>query len=524
MVIPLLAAVASAHDDGAWPSHLATLGDWSAAGDGIVSPVLSDVGSRVAMVVEVADDGPPLALWARGWRGGAPLGWVRVEETHREATLRVMVADLDPADRLAIAEGVELRLAAADEHRVSSLAWEVVVPRYPDAGRRSREASAVPYASATGPLPPELVRIGVVPRSAWGSRATGCSTLEDDWYRMAIHHTAGAQTSGGAVEGALRSTQAYMMDSGTYCDLAYQFMIGFEGSVFEGRPYGYYSGATGGNNDGNAAACFLGCYHPEPGCSTAHDDTDEMIAGARLLVQTFSRMHGFDTTFDEVRGHQEWPGNATSCPGDYVLDRLDEIRDDLAWFAATEVARSTDTLVLAPGEAGAVEVTLRNDGGLAWSPDEVFLGTTGPRDATSALADASWPAPHRAATVSAPVGPGEEGTFSFTVTAPDEPGVYTVQLGLVAETITWFADAPWGGGPSDGFLEITVQVDEDAPPPPDPTDDTGDPATTPAPDGFVPPARVPLERGGCGCDAAVGPSVLALPALLGVLSLRRRRR
>ncbi len=518
MVLALLAAAASAHDDGAWPSHPASLAEWSLAGDVLVSAALPDGGSRVALVVTVTDDGPPVALSARGWRAGVASDWVPLEETHRDGELRVMVADLEPGDPRAVAEAVQLRLAAADEPRVAELSWEALVPRFPDAGRRSRETSVVPYAGVTGPLPDELLTIGVVPRSAWGSRATGCSSLEDDWYRMAIHHTAGAQTSGGTVVGALRTTQAYMMDSGSYCDLAYQFMMGFDGSLYEGRPYGYYSGATGGNNDGNAAACFLGCYHPEPACSVAHDETDEMIAGARLLVQTFSRMHAFDTTSDDVRGHRDWPGNSTACPGDYVWERLDEIRADQAWFAATEVDRSADVLVLAPGATGTVEITLRNDGGLAWSPDEVFLGTTGPRDGAAELADGSWAAPNRAATVSDVVAPGEEGTFTFAVVAPADPGVYTLSLGLVAEGITWFADGPWGGGPGDDLLVVTVEVDDEAPAP-EPTGDTAVPGPDPDPAGFVPPARVPLERRGCGCGSASAPPWLAILAVLG---LRRR--
>lgn len=519
----LLSPIAAAHD-GAWPRHTADLRDWDTVGDSLVSPILAEPGSRVALVLTVPDDGPPLALSARGLGAdGVPGGWIAVEETFVNADHRVLVADLRPDGAPDAFDAVQLSLAAADEPRVDTLAWDALVPRFPLAGRRSREADAPPFAaSAAGPLPTELLTIGVIPRSVWGARATGCSALEDDWYRMAIHHTAGDQTSGGTVEGALRTTQAYMMDSGGYCDLAYQFMLGYDGRVFEGRPYGFYSGATGGNNDGNAAACYLGCYHPAPACPTPNVATDEMIGAGQLLVQTFSRLHGFPTTEDEVRGHRDWPDNATACPGDSVIDRIDEIRTDLAWFTAAEVSRSATDLVLAPGEVADVEITLRNEGGLPWEPGAVLLGTTGPRDQAAALADGSWVAPNRAATVPSATPPGGEAAFSFTVTAPAAEGTYTVSLGLVAEGITWFADAPWGGGPADDLVVLTVEVADD----PLPTPTTGDTAEDPTgdgpdPAGFVPPPRTSLAPSGCGCDS---PASGGGAALLAALLLARRRR
>ena len=66
---------------------------------------------------------------------------------------------------------------------------------------------------------------------------------------MAIHHTAGSQTYGGTVEGSVRALQAYAFSTGEYCDIPYQFLVGYDGSLWEGRPYDYYSGATGGGNN-----------------------------------------------------------------------------------------------------------------------------------------------------------------------------------------------------------------------------------------------------------------------------------
>ena len=50
----------------------------------------------------------------------------------------------------------------------------------------------------------------MVPREVWGADPTNCSTPEDNWYRFAIHHTAGNTTHSGTIEGAVQFTQAWV--------------------------------------------------------------------------------------------------------------------------------------------------------------------------------------------------------------------------------------------------------------------------------------------------------------------------
>ena len=401
--------------------------------------------------------------------------WRPMEETFREGTTRVAVAELGRSWPAA-----EIRLARADEGRVADLGWEHLTPRYPDAGRRAREAHGVTprdLVSRSGgdrsggeagrekvaqALDTSLAAIGVVSRSEWGARSTQCTTPETDWYRMAIHHTAGPQTNGGSVAATLRSLQAYEQDAGEYCDLPYQFMVGFDGSLYEGRPLTLFSGATGGgNNDGNIAVCFVGCYHPS-GCpgGVSHDATEEMLASAHLLVQTLVRVHDIAPTSDSIRGHRDWPGNATACPGDFVHPRLSELRADLTWYAAEESGRSypaDQPLSIGLDEAAEVWIELENRGGLTWQPGAVFLATTGPREGESPLADETWLTPGRAATLPEAVAPGEVGRFQFRVRSA-EAGDFQQSFGLLAADGTWFADTPWGGGPADEALVVQVRA------------------------------------------------------------------
>lgn len=522
---------------------------WSSVGEWQQSPPVraEAPGTRVAALLSV-HDARRVGVEARGVSTDAsgacaPAGpsgpWTAMEETFSGAQLRVAVVDLDQTFGCA-----QIRVRNVDAAVVGDLQWELVEPRYPDAGRASRALTGT--GSVQHSVASELQTIGVITREDWGARATQCSAPEDDWYRMAIHHTAGPQTAGGTIEERLRGTQAYGMDSGGFCDIPYQMLVGFDGTLYEGRALELQSGATGGgNNPGNLAVCFIGCYHePEGECvgGVGHQPTDAMMARGQLLVQTLVRMFDISTADDNIRGHRDWPGNSTACPGARLHPRLGEFREDLTWFAATEVERSWEAEVeLDVGDSTALWIELENTGGLPWLPNETFLAPTEPRDAESVLYDVSWPSENRAATVEAAVEPGEVGRFSLGVSVASE-GTFTQTFGLVHEGTTWFADPPWGGGPSDDAVTVTVvgvQATEgtssggasstgDV----DPSDGGGTGGGT---TGSAPPEGTSSEGGGtwalppatgedegCGCRATPGSGAWWSLGLFGLLLLRRR--
>jgi hypothetical protein len=59
--------------------------------------------------------------------------------------------------------------------------------------------------------------------------------------------------------------------------------------------------------------------------------------------------------------------------------------------------------------------------------------------------------------VSTDVPPGSLGTFDVALDAT-QAGTFTVELGLIAEGVTWFADPTLGGGPADGTLRVALVV------------------------------------------------------------------
>ncbi len=542
-----LAGPATAHEGE--PAHVlpevvelqaAVDGAWTLDGPWRVSPARTIAGTRFGALLMGADDGGAVEVQLLD-AAGRPAGPWRPARRHWRGAegQEVWVLDLGGPAR-----GARARISAKTGFH--SVAWELRVPV-----DEPRRPAGSPPPPAPPPLDSALSAIGVVSRSTWGASATTCSSTEDDWYRYAIHHTAGGQTSGGTVQGAVQALQAYAMGSGGWCDIPYQFLVGYDGSLWEGRDLRYTSGATGGGqNDGNMALCFLGCYDDDACGSLRVEPTLQMMAAARLLAQTLAVEESTTTTTDTLKAHGQWPGNSTACPGDLVIPRLDELRSAAAHLQARVVwtdapLADAGELVAVVGEPLSVTIELANDGLLSWGGGTALAPL--PRDAASPLATADWLSPTRVATASAGVGPGGTATFVVPLNT-STVGTYELSLTLVEEWVGWFADAPIGGGFPEGQLRFTVRVE--APPEeeePDPGADSaagggggwaedvaldsGHADGAPA-DGEAPPAGAgapgeAVDVGKSGCSTAPSRGGLAAAAL-GALALlggaRRRRR
>jgi lysozyme len=101
-------------------------------------------------------------------------------------------------------------------------------------------------------------------------------------------------------------------------------------------------------------------------------------------------------------------------------------------------------------------IELTNSGTKPWVAGVTKLAPI-PRDVASPLADASWLSPTRVSTIDADVPVGSVGRFPLALDAT-KTGNFEQGFGLVEEEVTWFADAPLGGGPADGFLKVHLVV------------------------------------------------------------------
>ena len=138
---------------------------------------------------------------------------------------------------------------------------------------------------------------------------------------MSIHHTAGPYNDGGNPAARMRQMQAYHIDNNGWCDIGYHFVVSQSGVLYQGRSSLMHWGAhVGGQNHNNIGIALIGHYDI---ATPPAIQIDQAVNTVRWVHQTFS----VPLNRDRVRGHGEWPGQGTSCPGANLRSRLGEIVD-----------------------------------------------------------------------------------------------------------------------------------------------------------------------------------------------------
>jgi len=252
--------------------------------------------------------------------------------------------------------------------------------------------------------------------------------------------------------------------------------------------------------------------------------------------------YGFTATVPSEDWHFEWWGGGPPTSGPCGIP---EYRAE--YVAQSFPPASQPPLLLNVGEGVDAWIDLKNTGKATWTANTRLAPT--PRDDPSPLADVGWISPTRISGPQADTAPGAVGRFAFNL-AGTTPGDYTQTFGLVEEGVSWFSDAPRGGGPPDSQLAVHVVVIEPPPPflppppppplPPTPvppegvTDGEGDTGSSgPGPDDMSDETGVSAGSGGdagalggddgCGCRNSSHAQGLGL--CVGLLAwLRRRRR
>ena len=116
---------------------------------------------------------------------------------------------------------------------------------------------------------------------------------------------------------------------------------------------------------------------------------------------------------------------------------------------------------VAKGGTATLMITLKNTGGIAWynfGEHPTRLGTSHDTDRASALATTgNWLSPNRIGMTEDTVNPGENGTFTFTITAPNADATYREYFQPVIEGYQWMKDIGI-------YLDITVGAGGTPPP------------------------------------------------------------
>jgi lysozyme len=127
-----------------------------------------------------------------------------------------------------------------------------------------------------------------------------------------------------------------------------------------------------------------------------------------------------------------------------------------AFVSQTYPSIQQPAIMMMPGQTMDGTITLKNVGTATWKAGVTKLAPT-PRDTASPLAGPAWLSPTRVSSPTADVPPGSSFDFPLQLVA-GAAGDYTQTFSLVEESVTWFADAPLGGGPPDNLLAVHVIV------------------------------------------------------------------
>lgn len=156
---------------------------------------------------------------------------------------------------------------------------------------------------------------GMTRRSGWGARSPK-KELEPDWdYAwIVIHH------SGDGGYKTAKALQDVQMDKRSYDDIAYEYVVQLDGSVYEGRHISYKSAANSKQNTGKIGIIIAGDFEHQ-----IYDVDDDVTQAS--LDRVVSLVNTLKKHFPLTRlvGHRDLdPSN--ECPGSELYPRLEELR------------------------------------------------------------------------------------------------------------------------------------------------------------------------------------------------------
>ncbi len=219
--------------------------------------------------------------------------------------------------------------------------------------------------AAPGPAIPAvevLPGLAIYPRQAWGANLPPVGPIEAETPQfLLVHHTASSNSYASAAA-LIQATYAFHTSPAKgWSDVCYEFFIGRDGDVWEGRA-GSLTGpvvadATGGNQGFAQLICLLGDFTnqlPTPAATKSLVNVLAWLAG-RYAIDIGP---GSTTTFIS-RGSQRWAAGThvttptiaghrdmsyTACPGDALYPMLPGIQSQAiaqleAWKTILKPAR-----------------------------------------------------------------------------------------------------------------------------------------------------------------------------------------
>ena len=152
-------------------------------------------------------------------------------------------------------------------------------------------------------VPPLAIQLDIVSRQDWGAQTADLSKMQEQTITQLTIHHAGDQT-GTTGPARYRSWQAYHISRG-WGDLAYHYIVGVDGTIYEGRDP-RYAGATGTNYDpsGHLLVVVEGNFNNDQPTPAQLDTLTRILAWASIE---------YAVSPSTIAGHRDHA--STSCPG-----------------------------------------------------------------------------------------------------------------------------------------------------------------------------------------------------------------
>ncbi|XP_044057533.1 peptidoglycan recognition protein 5 [Siniperca chuatsi] len=161
-------------------------------------------------------------------------------------------------------------------------------------------------------------KVNIVSRSQWGAAAPRQKeTLKGSAKRVVIHHTALPSCNGlKECTDRLVSIQRGHMNEKGFDDIGYNFLVGGDGTVYEGRGWGVVGAHVKGNNHDSLGIAFMGNFNNDT-------PSTEAISSVKQLLRS-GVSQGFLQREFVLLGHRDL--GSTECPGGKLYAALPQLR------------------------------------------------------------------------------------------------------------------------------------------------------------------------------------------------------
>ncbi|XP_029374022.1 peptidoglycan recognition protein 5 [Echeneis naucrates] len=160
--------------------------------------------------------------------------------------------------------------------------------------------------------------VNIVSRAQWGAAAPKTREyLKSSAQKVVIHHTANPSCKGlQECKDRILGIQKYHMTQRGFDDIGYNFLVGADGELFEGRGWGVVGAHAKGNNHDSVGIAFMGNFNNDT-------PSQEAIQSVKQLLQSGVSQGSLRKEFS-LFGHRDL--GSTECPGKSLYAALSQLK------------------------------------------------------------------------------------------------------------------------------------------------------------------------------------------------------